>query len=105
MDPSCLVTTVQVGGGGDGGVMVRGVFSWHTLGRLLSIWHRLNAKTYLSIVYDHVYPFMATMYPSSDGYYQQDNAACHKARIISNLFLEHDSNVIYYNNYIYNKQL
>uniref|UniRef100_A0A8C6WT35 Tc1-like transposase DDE domain-containing protein n=1 Tax=Neogobius melanostomus TaxID=47308 RepID=A0A8C6WT35_9GOBI len=31
------------------------------------------------------------MYPSSDGYFQQDNAPCHKAQIISNWFLEHDN--------------
>jgi len=30
------------------------------------------------------------MSPSSDGYFQQDNAPSHKARIISNSFLEHD---------------
>uniref|UniRef100_A0AAY5L5G1 Transposase Tc1-like domain-containing protein n=1 Tax=Esox lucius TaxID=8010 RepID=A0AAY5L5G1_ESOLU len=82
MDPSCLVTTVQAGGGG---VMVWGMFSWHTL---VPIGHRLNATAYLSIVSDHVHPFMTTMYPSSDGYFQQDNAPCHKARIISNWFLE-----------------
>ncbi len=29
MNPSCLVSTVQ---GGGGGVMVWGIFSWHTLG-------------------------------------------------------------------------
>jgi len=46
---------------------------------------------YLSIVSDHLHPFMATMYPSSDGYFHQDNAPCHKARIISNRFLEHDN--------------
>uniref|UniRef100_A0AAY5K6U7 Uncharacterized protein n=1 Tax=Esox lucius TaxID=8010 RepID=A0AAY5K6U7_ESOLU len=34
MDPSCLVTTVQAGGGG---VMVWGMFSWHTLGPLVPI--------------------------------------------------------------------
>jgi len=67
MDPSCLVTTVQ---GGGGGVMVWG---------MLPIGHRLNATAYLSIVSDHVHPFMATMYPSSDGYFQQHNAPCHKA--------------------------
>uniref|UniRef100_A0A8C2EN69 Tc1-like transposase DDE domain-containing protein n=1 Tax=Cyprinus carpio TaxID=7962 RepID=A0A8C2EN69_CYPCA len=88
MDPSCLVTTVQAGGGG---VMVWGMFSWHTLGPLVPIGHRLNATAYLSIVSDHVHPFMTTMYPSSDGYFQQDNAPCHKARIISNWFLEHDN--------------
>ncbi|KAE8579759.1 hypothetical protein XENTR_v10024172 [Xenopus tropicalis] len=88
MDPSCLVTTVQAGGGG---VMVWEMFSWHTLGPLVPIGHRLNVTAYLSIVSDHVHPFMTTMYPSSDGYFQQDNAPCHKARIISNWFLEHDN--------------
>jgi len=86
MDPSCLVTTVHASGGG---VMVWGMFSWHTLGPLVPIGHRLNATAYLSIVSDHVHPFMATMFPS--GYFQQDNAPCHKARIISNWFLEHDN--------------
>jgi len=33
---------------------------------------------------------MTTVFPSSDGYLQQDNAPCHKAHIISNWFLEHD---------------
>ncbi len=28
---------------------------------------------------------------SSDGYFQQDNAPCHKAQIISDWFLEHDN--------------
>ncbi len=63
MDTSCLVSTVQAGGGG---VMVWGIFSWHTLGRLVPIEHRLNATAYLSIVADHVLPFMTTVYPSSD---------------------------------------
>ncbi len=79
MDPSCLVSTVQAGGG----VMVWGIFSWHTLGPLVPIEHRLNATAYLSIVADHVHPFMTTVYLSSDGYFQQDNAPCHKAQIIS----------------------
>ncbi len=62
MDPACLVSTVQAGGG----VMVWGVFSWHTLGPLVPIEHRLNATAYLSMVADHVHPFMTTVYPSSD---------------------------------------
>ncbi len=63
MDPSCLVSTVQAGGGG---VMVWGIFSWHTLCPLVPIEHRLNATDYLSIVADHVHPFMTTVYTSSD---------------------------------------
>ncbi len=74
-----------------GGVMVSGIFSWHTLGPLVPIEHRLNTTAYLSIVADHVHPFMTTVYPSSDGYFQQDNAPCHKAQIISDWFLEHDN--------------
>ncbi len=52
MDPSCIVSTVQAGGGA---VMVSGIFSWHTLGPLVLIEHRLNATAYLSIV--AVHPF------------------------------------------------
>ncbi len=80
---------VQAGGGG--GVMVGGIFSWHTFGPLVQIEHRLNATAYLSIGADHVHPFMTTVYPSLDGYFQQDNAPCHKAQIISDWFLEHDN--------------
>ncbi len=52
MDPSCLVSAVQA----DDGVMVWGTFSWHTLGSLVPIEHRLNTTVYLSIVADHVIP-------------------------------------------------
>ncbi len=88
MDPSCLVSTVQAGGGG---IIVWGIFSWHTLGPLVPIEHCLNATAYLSIVADHVHPFITSVYPSSDAYFQQDNAPCHKAQIISDWFLEHDN--------------
>ncbi len=53
MDPSCLVSTVQAAGGG---VMVWGLFSWHTLGPLVPIEHRLNATACLGMVADHVHP-------------------------------------------------
>ncbi len=46
--------------------MVGGIFSWHTLGPLVPIEHRLNATASLSIVADHVHPFMTTVYSSSD---------------------------------------
>jgi len=67
-----------------------GIFSWHTLGPLVPIEHNLNATAYLSIVADHVHPLMTTVHPSSDDYFQQDNAPCHQAQIISEGFLEHD---------------
>ncbi len=58
MDPSYLVSMVQAAGGG---VMVWGIFSWHTLGPLVPIEHHLNTTVYLSIVADHVHPFMTTV--------------------------------------------
>ncbi len=61
MDPSCLVSTVQAAGGG---IMVSGIFSWHIFGPLVPIENRLNATAYLSIVVDHVHPFMTTVYPA-----------------------------------------
>ncbi len=63
MDPSCLVSTVQAAGGG---VMLWEILSWHTLGPLVPIEHCLNVTAYLSIVADHVHPFMTTVYTSSD---------------------------------------
>ncbi len=74
-----------------GGVILWGIFSWHTLGPSVSIEYHLNATAYLSIIADHVHPFMTTVYSSSDGYVQQDNAPCLKAQIISDWFLEHDN--------------
>ncbi len=62
--PSCLVSTVQSAGGG--GVMVWGIFSWHTLGPLVPIEHCLKATAYMSIVADCVHLSMTTVYPSSD---------------------------------------
>ncbi len=86
MDPSCLVSAVQAAGG----VMVWGIFSWHTWHPLVPIEHRLNATAYLSIVADCVHPFMTTVYHLLM-YFQQDNAPCHKDQIISDWFLEHDN--------------
>ncbi len=88
MDPSCLFSVAQAAGGG---LMVWRIFSRHTLGPLVLIEHCLNTTAYLRVVADHVHPFMTTVYPSSDGYFQQDNAQCHKAQIISDRFLEHEN--------------
>ncbi len=60
------------------------------LAHLVPIEHRLNATVYLNIVADHVHPFMSTVYHLLM-YFQQDNAPCHKAQIISDWFLEHDN--------------
>ncbi len=60
------------------------------MGPLVPIEHRLNTTAYLNIVADHVHPFMTTVHHLLM-YFQQDNAPCHKAQIISDWFLEHDN--------------
>ena len=58
MAPSCHVSTVQAAGGG---VMVWGIFSWHTLGPSVPAEHCLNAAAYLTIAADPVHPLMTTV--------------------------------------------
>ncbi len=59
MDPPCLVSTVQAGGGS--GVMGGGYFLGTLWAPLVPIEHRLNTTAYLSIVADHVHPFLTTV--------------------------------------------
>ncbi len=87
-----LFSTVQAGGGGCNGV--GDIFLAH-FGPLLPIEHRLNFTAYLSMVADHVHPFMTTVYPSSDDYFQQDYAPYQKFQVISDWFLEHDNEFCY----------
>ena len=51
----------------------------------------LNAAGYLNIIANQVHLFMAAVYQSANGFVQQDNAPCHKARIVQEWFHEHDS--------------
>lgn len=68
MDLSCLVLTIQLV---IGGVMLWRMFSSDTRGLLVPSAHDLNATTYL--VAKHVHSFMTIVYPSSPGYFHQDN--------------------------------
>ena len=45
----------------------------------------------MNIVADQVHPFMTTVFLAGDGVYQQDNAPCHKGRIVREWFEEHSS--------------
>ena len=87
MDQICPVSTLQAGGGG---VMMWGMFFWHALGPSISINDSLNATAHLSIVADHVRPFMAQ---STHLLMATSSMIMHhvkKAKVISNWFHEHD---------------
>ncbi len=84
---------VQAGGGGCNGV--GDIFLAH-LDPLVPAEHCLNTAAYRSIVADHVHPFITTVYPSSDGYFQQDNAPCHKAQSPQTGFLNMTMSSLYW---------
>ena len=50
------------------------MFFWETLGPAIHVDVPLTRTTYLSIVADHVLPFMETVFPDGSGLFQQDNA-------------------------------
>ncbi|KAK3554948.1 hypothetical protein QTP86_001871 [Hemibagrus guttatus] len=62
-----------------------------TLGVAIHVDVTLTRTTYLNIVEDHVYPFLETVFPDACGLFQQDNAPCHKAKMVQEWFDEHDN--------------
>ncbi len=88
MDPSCLVSTVQAAGGG---VMVWGIFFLAHFGPLSTNWALFKPHSlpeYCCWPCPSLYDYSVTIFWC---YFQQDNAPCHKAQIISDWFLEHDN--------------
>ncbi len=88
MDPSWHVSTVQARGGG---VIVWRTFSWQTLSPFSTNWELFKHHSlpeYCCWPCPSLYDYSVTIFWC---YFQQDNAPCHKAKIISDLFLEHDN--------------
>ncbi|GBL91030.1 hypothetical protein AVEN_184419-1 [Araneus ventricosus] len=70
---------VQAGGGG---IMLWGTFSWAALGPVVVVEQTTKAANYLNIIADQLHPYMAFVFPTGNGIFQQDNAPCDKARIV-----------------------
>ncbi|GBO08807.1 hypothetical protein AVEN_107584-1 [Araneus ventricosus] len=84
--PSCTAGHTQAGGGG---IMLWGTFSWAALGPVVVVEHTMKAAIYLNIIAHRLHPYMAFVFPTGNGIFQQDNATCHKARIVLEWFEEH----------------
>ncbi len=69
---------------------MRDIFLAH-FGPLSNNWAQFKRHSRPEYCCCYVHPFMTTVYPSSDGYFQQDNAPCHKDQIILDWFLEQDN--------------
>ncbi|GBM89130.1 hypothetical protein AVEN_153753-1 [Araneus ventricosus] len=69
--------------------MLWGTFSWAALGPVVVVEQTMKAANYLNIIADQLHPYMAFVFPTGNGIFQQDNAPCHKARIVLEWFEEH----------------
>ena len=78
---------------GDGSVMVFGMFSSQDITPLVRLQTRVNAQTYKNIVQDHVVPII-----QNSGFdratFMQDNAPCHKAKVVMSSFSEQDFEIM-----------
>ncbi|GBN34478.1 Transposable element Tc1 transposase [Araneus ventricosus] len=84
--PSCTAGHTQAGGGG---IILWGTLSWAALGPVVVVEQTMKAVKYLNIIADQLHPYMAFVFPTRNGIFQQDNAPCHKARIVLEWFEEH----------------
>ncbi|GFU57285.1 transposase domain containing protein [Trichonephila clavipes] len=51
----------------------------------------MNATGYLKIIANLLHHYMASISPAVNGIFQQDNAPCHKAKIVLEWFQEYDA--------------
>ncbi|KAK3519542.1 hypothetical protein QTP70_035066, partial [Hemibagrus guttatus] len=72
-------------------LMLWAMFCWETLGPAVHVDVTVTRSTYLSIVTDHVHPFMETLFPDGRVLFQQDNAPCHKAEMVQEWFDDHNN--------------
>ncbi|GFY19170.1 transposable element Tcb2 transposase [Trichonephila clavipes] len=88
MNLTCQQMTVKAIGGS---VMVWGVCSWRDMGPLIRLDMTLTGERYLSILSDHLHPFMFIAHSSGLGEFQQDNTTTHASGIATEVLQEHSS--------------
>ena len=70
--------------------MVWGV-CWRDMGPLIRLDTTLTGDSYVSILSDHLHPFMSIVHSDGLGQFQQDNATPHTSRIATKWLQEHSS--------------
>ncbi|KAK3526241.1 hypothetical protein QTP70_020394 [Hemibagrus guttatus] len=88
MAPGCTMGRRQAV---KGIVMFWAMFCWETLGPAIHVDVTLTCITYQSIAAYHVHPLMETVFPDGCDLFQQDNALCHKAKMVQEWLNEHNN--------------
>ncbi|GFX45131.1 transposable element Tc1 transposase [Trichonephila clavipes] len=86
--PQCTVCHIQAGGGS---IMLWGTISCAFLGPLVVVEQTMKTTGYLNIIADQLYPYMTSVSPAGNGMFKQDNAPCHKTKIVLEWFQEHEA--------------
>lgn len=84
--PVCKSTILQDGGGSYG----LGMLLWHYLWHWIHVDICINSTPYKSIITDQVHYFMLMAYHNRYGHFQQDNASCHRVRIVHEWFYKNE---------------
>ena len=50
-----------------GGIILRGTFSWASLGPVVVVEQTFNATEYLNIIANQLHPYMASVFPTENG--------------------------------------
>jgi len=56
--------------------------------------NRMNSKQYLDVLDNYLLPSVEILIPDGIWTYQQDNAPCHKSKVVLNWFKENNVDVI-----------
>ena len=92
LSAKCTKKIVKFGGGS---VMVFGMFSSLGTTPLVRLQTRVNAQIYKNLAQDHVVPII-----QNSGFdratFMQDNALCHKAKVVMSYLSEQDFKIMYW---------
>ena len=92
-NPECLSVPTVKGSGGS--VMLYGTFSWYGLGAVIPLEGKVNVNHYFVVLNDHLHPMLQHFFPAGRSVFQDDNSPIHRARVVTQLFDEHDTDVIH----------
>ncbi|GBN14063.1 hypothetical protein AVEN_211593-1 [Araneus ventricosus] len=65
------------------------MFSWAAPGAVVVVEQIMKAVNYLNIIADQWHLYLAFVFPTGNGIFQEDNGPCHKSWIVLEWFEEH----------------
>ena len=77
LNPDCVSATVKH----SPSKMFWGCFSWNSLGPIVLLNGSVTGQSHVKVINDFVVPTLRRHFPQSNGIFQEDNAASHRAKV------------------------